>query len=58
MKHQRPKAFIFRTKYDPGLPLTYFMARSNFTGFYMEKCDNAGFFGHYCILFPGIRLIL
>ena len=28
MKHQRPKPFIF---YDPGLTLTYFMARSKFT---------------------------
>ena len=31
MKHQRPKHFIFRSNYDPGLTFTYFMARSNFT---------------------------
>ena len=32
MKHQRPKPFIikFCANYDPGLTLTYFMARSNF----------------------------
>ena len=32
MKHQRPKFFIhvFCSNYDPGLTLTYFMARSNF----------------------------
>ena len=30
MKHQRPKPFIFCSNYDPGLTLTYFMARSNF----------------------------
>ena len=23
-------------------------------GFYMAKCDNDGFFGNYCILWPGI----
>ena len=27
MKHQRPKPFIFCSNYDPGLSLTYFMAR-------------------------------
>ena len=31
MKHQRPKPFIFYSNYDPGLTLTYFMGRSNFT---------------------------
>ena len=30
MKHQRPKLFIICENYDPGLPMTYFMARSNF----------------------------
>ena len=30
MKHQRPKPFIICANYDPGLALTYFMARSNF----------------------------
>ena len=30
MKHQRPKLFSFCSNYDPGLTLTYFMARSNF----------------------------
>ena len=30
MKHQQPKPFIFCSNYDPGLTLTYFMARSNF----------------------------
>ena len=30
MKHQRPKPFIFCSNYDPGMTLTYFMARSNF----------------------------
>ena len=30
MKHQRPKHFIFCSNYDPGLTLTYFMARSNY----------------------------
>ena len=30
MKHQRPKPFIICANYDPGLTLTYFMARSNF----------------------------
>ena len=30
MKHQRPKPFIFCSNYDPGLTMTYFMARSNF----------------------------
>ena len=30
MKHQRPKPFIFCSNYDPGLTLTYLMARSNF----------------------------
>ena len=27
MKHKRPKPFIFCSKFDPGLTLTYFMAR-------------------------------
>ena len=27
MKHQRPKPFIMYANYDPGLTLTYFMAR-------------------------------
>ena len=31
MKHQIPKPFIFCSNYDPGLTLTYFIARSNFT---------------------------
>ena len=31
MKHQRPKPFIFCSNYEPGLTMTYFMARSNFT---------------------------
>ena len=31
MKHQRPKPFILCSNYYPGLTLTYFMARSNFT---------------------------
>ena len=30
MKHQRPKPFFICANYDPGLTLTYFMARSNF----------------------------
>ena len=30
MKDQRPKPFIIRANYDPGLTLTYFTARSNF----------------------------
>ena len=30
MKHQIPKPFIVSANYDPGLTLTYFMARSNF----------------------------
>ena len=30
MKHQRPKPFIFFSNYDPGLTLTYLMARTNF----------------------------
>ena len=30
MKHLRPKPFIFCSNYDPGLILTYFIARSNF----------------------------
>ena len=30
MNHQRLKAFTFCSNYDPGLTLTYFMARSNF----------------------------
>ena len=30
LKHQRPKPFIFCSNYDPGLTLTYFMARVNF----------------------------
>ena len=30
MKHQRLKPFIICANYDPGMPLTYFMARSNF----------------------------
>ena len=30
VKHQRPKPFIICANYDPGLTLTYFMARSNF----------------------------
>ena len=30
MKHQIPKSLIFCSNYDPGLTLTYFMARSNF----------------------------
>ena len=30
MKHNSPKPFIFCSNYDPGLTLTYFMARSNF----------------------------
>ena len=29
MKHQRPKPFIICANYDPGLILTYFMARSD-----------------------------
>ena len=29
-KHERPKPFIICLNYDPGLTLTYFMARSNF----------------------------
>ena len=38
MKHQRPKPFIICSN-DPGLTLTYFMARLNFTTyvFIMEK---------------------
>ena len=31
MKNQRPKPFIICANYDPGLTLTCFMARSNFT---------------------------
>ena len=30
MKHHRLKPFIFCSNYDPGLTLTYFIARSNF----------------------------
>ena len=30
MKHQRPKPIIIFANCDPGLTLTYFMARSNF----------------------------
>ena len=30
IKHQRPKPFIICSNYDPGLTLSYFMARSNF----------------------------
>ena len=30
MKNQQPKPFIVGPNYDPGLTLTYFMARSNF----------------------------
>ena len=30
LKHQRPKPFIICANYDPGLTLTYFLARSNF----------------------------
>ena len=30
MKHRIPNPFIFCSNYDPGLTLTYFMARSNF----------------------------
>ena len=29
MKYQRPKLYINYANYDPGLTLTYFMARSN-----------------------------
>ena len=43
---------------DLGLPLTYFMARSNFyLGFYIEKCDSDRLFGNYCSLLPGNWLI-
>ena len=31
MKYQRRKPFIINATYDPGLALTYFTARSNFT---------------------------
>ena len=31
MKHQRPKSFIICANYDPGLILTYFTARLNFS---------------------------
>ena len=30
VKHQRSKPFILCSNYDPGMTLTYFMARSNF----------------------------
>ena len=30
MNYQRPKPFKFYSNYDPGLTLTYFIARSNF----------------------------
>ena len=52
MKHQRPKPLMFCSNYDPGFDLDLFYAKFKFCilGFCMEKCDNDGFFGHYCIL--------
>ena len=38
MKHQIPKPFIIYANYEPGLTLTYFIARSIL--FFMGKCDN------------------
>ena len=51
MKYQIPKPFIICANYDPGLTLTYFMARPNLQlRLNMGKCDIDGFFGIYCIL--------
>ena len=46
MKHQRFNLITFCSNDNLVLILTYFTARSNFatTGFYMEKCDNDGYF--------------
>ena len=59
MKHQRPKPFIFCSNYEPKFVLDLFYGKVKFynLGFYMEKCNNDEFFGHYCILLLGIRLI-
>ena len=37
---------------DPGLTLSYFTARSNFSnlGFSTGKIENSGFFSNYCSL--------
>ena len=39
MKHQKPKPFIIFAKFDPGLTLTYFMAKSN-SATYAFKWEN------------------
>ena len=46
------EALYICSNYDPGLTLTYFMARLKFCnlGFYIGKYGNNGFFGHYCNL--------
>ena len=41
MKHQRPKPFITCANYDPGLTLTYFMARSNFATYLPFDCSSS-----------------
>ena len=44
------------SKDKPGLTLTYFTARSNFATYaFIWNEDSDGFFGKYCILWPGIR---
>ena len=52
MKHWRRNLIIAWSKDNPGLTLTYFMARSNFAtkAFMWGRCDNDGFFGNYCSL--------
>ena len=59
MKHQKPNPYIFCSNYDPGLTLTYLWQCQIYNlVFYMEKSDSDGFFGHYCIRLPVIRILL
>ena len=51
-KHWELLPIIFCSNDNHGLTLTFFYSKFKFCnlGFYMDKCDNDGLFGDYCIM--------